>query len=145
MFTDSGIELLLNVALGATAKAAAFYVGLIDADTFVGTSSSDTMSSHTGWTEYTDYSEVTRPQITFGAASAGTITNPVSADFTPNADADVCGFFITTNSTKSGTTGTLVAVGILDQGTREVQAGVTEQFTGNVTLQNISSEVTGEL
>lgn len=130
---------MLNVALGAVAKPAALYVSLVDSDSFTGFSTSDTMSSHTGWIEFTDYAEATRPQITFGAASAGTITNQVSADFTPSSAEEIVGAFLTTGSAKGGTTGVLIACGSLDQGTRSILAGVIEQFTGTVSATNINS------
>lgn len=135
----------MNVMLGATAKPAAYYLGLIQATTFTGMSSSDTMASHTGWTEYTDYAEATRQTITFGAASDGTITNPTSTNITPNANADVVGFFITTNSTKGGTTGFLFAQDVFDQGTRSVQSGVIEQFTLTASAVNSESEEIGSV
>lgn len=138
MITSEGLDLALNVLLGATTKPS-FYVGFVSATSFTGFSSSDTMSSHTGWTEYTDYAESTRQQVNFGASSSGEITNPVSADITPNAATDLAGFFITTNSAKSGTTGVLFATAFFDQGTRSVQAGVTEQFTLNCSAVNSSS------
>lgn len=98
------------------------------------------MASHAGWTEYTDYAEATRQQITFGASSSQAITNPVSANITPNAAADVCGFFITTVSTKGSPSGYLFAQDIFDQGTRSVQAGVAEQFTLNASAVNSDTE-----
>jgi len=145
LVTSEGLNLLLDIALGAVAKPSAYYVGLIDADTFSGFSTSDTMASHAGWTEITDYDEVTRPQVSFGAASANSISNTVAADITPNTAFNACGFFITTNSTKGGTTGYLFAVSIFDQGTRSVTSGVAEQFTMVVNDVNSSSDTTGTL
>jgi hypothetical protein len=65
------------------------------------------MSSHAGWAESADYDEATRPEWTAGTASGRAITNAVTVDFTINATKTIKGLFITSNNTKSGSTGTL--------------------------------------
>ena len=139
MITAEVLNLALNVLFGAVAKPAAWYVGFISSSGFTSISSSDSMSSHTGWTEYTDYAEATRPVITFGAASGNSITNPTVAEITPNAAADIVGFFLTTSSTKGGTTGYLFAAQGFDEGTRSVSAGIVQQFTTAISDQNINA------
>lgn len=139
MITSEGLNLALNVLFGAVAKPTTWYVGFISATSFTGTSGSDTMASHAGWTEYTDYAEASRPTLTFGAASGANIGNPTVVEITPNADADVVGFFLTTNATKGGTTGYLFAPSTFDEGTRSVQSGVIEQFTANIAATNSSN------
>ena len=139
MVVNDGLQLALNVLFGATAKPVALYVGFISSTSFTSISAGDTMSSHTGWTEYTDYAEVTRPVIAFGAASGNSITNPTVAEITPNAAADIVGFFLTTSSTKGGTTGYLFAAQGFDEGTRSVSAGIVQQFTTAISDQNINA------
>lgn len=139
MITSEGLNLALNVLFGAVAKPSTWYVGFISGTSFTGISGSDTMASHTGWTEYTDYAEASRPTLTFGAASGAEITNPTSVEITPNADADVVGFFLTTNATKGGTTGYLFGAREFDEGTRSVQTGVIEQFNGIIDSTNSSN------
>jgi hypothetical protein len=113
---------LLNVYLGAATQTTAWYMGLVDSSGFVNYNSGDTMATHvTGWTESAAYDNATRPQITFGTGTAsgggvnspgtGTITNPSAVTFTMNATATIQGAFLTTNNTKSGTTGTLYSAG----------------------------------
>lgn len=136
MITSEGLNLALNVLFGAVAKPSTWYVGFISSTNYVSISGSDTMASHTGWEEYTDYAEASRPTLTFGAASGASITNPSVVEITPNADADVVGFFLTTNATKGGTTGYLFGASEFDEGTRSVQASVIEQFTGLVESEN---------
>lgn len=83
---------------------AAFFVGLKNAGSIT---AADTMSSKT-WTEITAYSNATRPAFTAAAASAGATSNTASPGvFNINGTATVGGCFITTNSTKGGTTGVL--------------------------------------
>src|SRR3989304_468897 len=76
----------------------------------------DIMSSHAGWVEVTDYSEATREVLTLGAVSGQSVNNSASkASFTINATVTVGGAFITTVSTKGGTTGILYGGGAFSQ------------------------------
>lgn len=126
MVTDVGRDLLMNVAVAlGTSAPAAYYVGLIGSSSFVGLSAGDTMSSHAGWSEETAYSQSTRPTWTDGGVSGGLVTNPAFAEFTLTADKTIKGAFLATNSTKGGTTGTLVAVELLIGGDRDVLNGET--------------------
>ena len=90
---------------------AAWYIGLYGAGASNTPAASDTMSSHAGWTEVVPFSNATRPVCTFGTpttANPSVATNSASpASFNINATATVGGAFLTSNNTKSGTTGTL--------------------------------------
>lgn len=99
-------DILTQYLTGGTAPT--IYIGLIDNSSFSALDATDTMGSHAGWDELTGYDEATRPAITFGnidnyAAGGGPVT------FTGNATESIIGAFITTNSTKGGTTGILIA------------------------------------
>jgi len=106
LVTAAGIDAALDAIFhGATT----YYLGLIDNSGFVAISSADTMGSHSGWTESTAYSESVRQTWDEAAASGQLITNSASvATFTANAGATIRGIFLTTVSTKGGTTGTLM-------------------------------------
>lgn len=105
---DEGIEYMLNVAFrSATTKINPWYIGLVDNSGFSAFADADTMASHTGWSESTAYTEATRPEWTADAAASRAITNSTTVDFSMNATATIKGIFITSNNTKSGTTGTL--------------------------------------
>ena len=81
----------------------------------------DTMSSHAGWTEVTDYDEASRQTLSLGSVSAGSVNNSASkAVFTISATVTVGGAFVVSNSTKSGTTGTLLGIGAFSGGNRSV-------------------------
>lgn len=84
-----------------------WFLGLVDASGFTAFAAADTMASHAGWTEFTSYDESTRPAWDTSAAAAGKVINATSADFTINAAGTLKGLFVATDSTKSGTTGTL--------------------------------------
>lgn len=94
-----------------SAYTAAWYIGLYGAGASNNPAASDTMSSHAGWTEIVPYSNATRPVCTFGTpttANPSVATNSASpASFSINATATVGGAFLTSNNTKSGTTGIL--------------------------------------
>lgn len=107
---DVGAKLLLDVAFHGTAAIATWYIGLAVTVSSLQVAA-DTMGSHTGWTESTAYAEATRVAWNEGAASgsSGVILNTSSStsDFTMNATATIDGIFISSDSTKGGTTGTL--------------------------------------
>jgi hypothetical protein len=92
------------------------------------------MSSHAGWSEvHTQYSEGTRPALTLGTVAAGSVSNTASkATFTITGTATVAGAFVTSNSTKNGTTGTLY--GATDfSSSRGVESGDSLQVTVTLT------------
>ena len=111
---------LLNKYFAGSAYTAAWYLGLVNGATTPTYNAADTMSSHSGWTEITGYSNATRPAASFGSATAsgggsgsagtGTISTSATA-FNINATNTVAGAFLTTNSTIGGTTGTLFSAG----------------------------------
>lgn len=108
---NEGKNLLLNVNFGATSKIATWYIGLIDNGSFSSISNTDTISSHAGWLEATGYSESVRQTWGAGTASSQSITNASAATFTISGSAVLNGIFVVTNSTKSGSTGTLWSAG----------------------------------
>ena len=117
---------------------AAWYIGLYGSGATNDPAASDTMSSHAGWTEVTDYSQSTRPAATFGTATTAdpsVIDNSGSvAVFSINGTTTVGGAFLTSDNTKGGTSGTLFsAADFQSPGDRSVVNGdtlnVTYQFS----------------
>ena len=106
---DVGINSLLDINFRNQTQIANWYLGLVDNAAFSAFADADTMSSHTGWAENTDYDEVTRPEWVTAAAATRAISNSTTVDFTMNSTAAIKGIFITSNNTISGTTGTLWA------------------------------------
>lgn len=95
-----------------SAYTALWYIGLWGAASSNNPAAGDTMASHAGWTEFTNYSQANRPTVTFGTpttANPSVATNSASpATFTiSGGGGTVGGAFLTTNNTKGGTTGTL--------------------------------------
>lgn len=120
---------LLQKYLTGSSYTAAFSVGLTGTTpTFA---SGDTMASHSGWTEVVAYSQSTRVAYTAGTASAGSIDNSGSvAVFSINANGTTLGgAFLCTNSTKSGTSGTLFGGAAFSSGDKVLGSGDTLNVT----------------
>lgn len=109
LVVNAGLDYALDVALSAASQITTWYVGLIsDSPTIA---AGNTMGSHAGWTEFTAYDEAARQTWTEAGVSSQSITNSAStADFTISTNSSViAGAFLTSDNTKSGTTGTLFA------------------------------------
>lgn len=122
-----------------SAYTAAWYLGLYGSGSTNNPAASDTMSSHAGWTEVVAYSQATRPACTFGTpttANPSVATNSASpATFSINGTTTVGGAFLTSNNTKSGTTGTLFsAADFSSPGDRSVVSGDTLSVTYTLSL-----------
>lgn len=112
LVTTVGKNALLDRAFFSGFVTPTWYVGLVDDAGFVQYSVADTMSSHADWDESVIYSEATRQAYTVVAASSGSMSNAASrALFSINDTGTIRGAFLTSNSTKSGTTGTLYGEG----------------------------------
>lgn len=131
---------LLGKYFEGSAYTAAFYVGLVDNTSFSAFAAADTMASHAGWLESAAYSNATRPAWTGGgvtvvSGSQSSVDNSASkAQFNINAIATINGAFLATNSTKSGTTGTIFGAASFAS-TRSVLSGDTLNVTVTLTAQ----------
>lgn len=128
LVVNVGLQYMAGSALTATSQITTWYLGLYGAASSNNPAAGDTMSSHGGWTEVTDYSEANRPTATFAAATnanPSVVTNSASkATFTMNNTVVVGGAFLTSNNTKGGTTGTLFsAADFQAPGDRSVVSG----------------------
>ena len=126
IIVTAGLNHILDVQFHATTQVTTWYIGLKGAGTPI---AADTMASHSSWTELTDYSG-DRKEWTEGAASAGSMTNGSSVDFSITGTATIAGAFLNTAAT--GTAGTLY--GVVDfSSSRAVISGDTLQVTVTVT------------
>jgi hypothetical protein len=117
---------LLDKYFAGSAYTATWYLGLINSG---GTyAAGDTMASHATWTENVGYSAATRPAPVWSAASAGSKATTATA-FAINATSTIGGAFLTSNNTKSGTTGILYSAGNFTGGNRSVASGDTLNVT----------------
>jgi hypothetical protein len=138
LVVNVGLQDMNTKYFSGSGYTAAWYIGLYGAASSNNPAASDTMSSHAGWTEVVAYSQSTRPQCNFGTATTAdpsVIDNSGSvAVFSINGTTTVGGAFLTSNNTKSGTTGTLFsAADFQSPGDRSVVSGdtlnVTYQFS----------------
>lgn len=106
---NDGKNKLLDVMFNNVSAISTWYIGLMDASGFTAAPVTDTMSSHAGWTEFTAYTEAVRQTWSVGSAASQQITNAAPATFNINSSGSVRGIFVSSSSTKSGTTGTLWA------------------------------------
>jgi hypothetical protein len=118
---------------------AAWYLGLYGAASSNDPAAGDTMASHSGWTEVTDYSNSERPTATFGSA---TVADPSVIDnsgsvavFNINGTTTVGGAFLSSDDTKGGSTGILFsAADFQSPGDRAVTSGDTLNVTYEFSL-----------
>ena len=126
IIVTAGLNHILDTQFHASTQVTTWYIGLKGAGTPI---AADTMASHSSWTELTDYSG-DRKEWTEGAASAGSMTNGSSVDFSITGTATIAGAFLNTAAT--GTAGTLY--GVVDfSSSRAVISGDTLQVTVTVT------------
>lgn len=128
-----GLNDLLDKYFKGSTYTASFFVGLTDGTPT--TAAADTMASHAGWAEVTAYTEGVRQTLTLGTVASQSVDNSASkAVFSINTNATtVGGAFVTTDSTKSGTTGTLYGVGAFSGGDKSVDNGDTLNVTVTLT------------
>lgn len=119
------------------AQKTSWFLGLIDNDGYAGVDEDDTMSSHAGWAEATAYQSATRPQWAPLACAAGIITNSSQVVYTATGAMSLKGFFVASNSTKGGTTGTLWATALFNAvRTLSAQHGLRVTYTAVMTGGN---------
>ena len=136
LVVNQGLKDMNDKYFSGAAYTAAWYLGLVtgpgSGTTFA---AGDTLASHAGWTEFTNYSG-NRGAVTFGAATTAdpsVITNPAPVQFTiTGAGGTVAGAFL--SSVATGTSGILFSESDFQSpGDRAVVAGdvlnVTYQFS----------------
>ena len=132
LVVNAGLDDVLDKYLKGSSYTAAFYVGLTDGTPTV--AAGDTMASHGGWTEVTAYDEAVRQTLTLGAVSGQSVSNTASkATFTISSDdTTIGGAFVTTDSEKGGSGGTLYGGGVFTAGDKTLDDDDT--LTVTVTL-----------
>jgi hypothetical protein len=127
LVVNVGLQQMAGSTLAGVAQITTWYVGLYGAGASNTPAAGDTMASHAGWVEIVPYSNATRVTATFPSATAANpsvVTNSASpAVFNINASATVGGAFLTSNNTKSGTTGVLFSAADFTSGDRSVITG----------------------
>lgn len=108
LVTTAGKNMIGDVVLRGGTQLTTWYMGVKGTGT---PNAADTAASHASWTEITAYDESARRTVTLPAFAAGSSNNSgAKCVFTFNAAVTVAGFFTISNSTKGGTSGTLLNV-----------------------------------
>jgi hypothetical protein len=109
IITNQGLNHALDVLLHGTTPVSPWYVGVFEGNyTPVAGDTAATFPANA--TESTAYDEATRVEYNEAAASSQSTTNSANkATFTFNATKTIYGAFLSSVSTKSATTGTLLA------------------------------------
>jgi hypothetical protein len=111
LVVNVGLKDMNDKYFSGSGYTATWYIGLYGAASSNNPAAGDTAASHAGWTEVTNYSQSTRPQASFGAATTAdpsVISNSASpATFSITGTVTVGGAFLISNDTKGGTTGVL--------------------------------------
>lgn len=109
LVTNEGLNAILDIMFHAATQITTWYIGIFEGNyTPVAGVTAATIASAS--TESTAYSESVRQTYTEAAASSQSITNSANkATFSINATKTLYGAFLISDSTKSGTSGTLFA------------------------------------
>jgi hypothetical protein len=139
LVTTAGKNALLDAYLGGAGVGAGtttWFMGLIAANGYSAVAAADVMNSHAGWKESGEnnaaapgYTQATRRQITFAAASTGSKATSNAVVFSIGTAGTVKGAFIANNSVKAGTTGVLYSAGLFTVGDKVVTDGDTLNVT----------------
>jgi len=131
LVVNVGLQDMNTKYFTGTSYTATWYIGLYGSGSTNSPAAGNTMSSHSSWTEVTDYSGANRPQCVFGTATTAdpsVISNSASpATYSITSSVTVGGAFLTSVAAKSpGNTGILFsAADFQSPGDRNVVNGDT--------------------
>jgi hypothetical protein len=129
LVTTQGKNHLLNTYLSGSGYTAKVFLGLISATGYTAVAAGDTANSHTGWTEFSGYSQVARVAPVFGSASSGSKATSSAAVFSINSANTIKGTFLMANTgtgsaaTKGGFSGSLYSAGLFTGGDKTIASG----------------------
>ena len=127
---NQGLNHLLDVTLSGATQDVTWFVGLTDGTPTV--AAADTLASHAGWVERTEYDEINRVAYVDAGAASQSLTNSASpAAFTINATVTVGGAFLSGSNT--GTTLVLYAAGAFTAGDKSLNDNDTLSVTATFT------------
>lgn len=137
LVVNQGLANMNGAYFAGTAQTTTWYLGLVtgpgSGTTFA---AGDTLASHAGWTENTDYTPSGRKTVTFGSATSANpsvISNSASpTSFSMNGTATIAGAFLASVST--GTAGILFSAGDFTGGDKSVASGDTLNVTYTFSL-----------
>ena len=129
LIVNTGIRYILGTAI---LDSATLYIGLTNGSPTP--AGADTMASHGGWTEAAGYDAGSRPAWGQDAEGSQAVSNSTPVTFTMDGtDTTIGGAFLTTDATKDGTAGTLIAVKAFTGGNKTVADNDTLDVTYTIT------------
>ena len=134
---DGGIANMNGVYFASGTQTTTWYLGLVTGPGSGTTyAAGDTLASHAGWNENTDYTPAGRKAVTFGAATTANpsvISNSAApTTFAINGTAVIAGAFLA--SVSSGTSGIMFSAGDFTGGDKSVASGDTLNVTYTFSL-----------
>jgi hypothetical protein len=129
LVTTQGKNHLLDTYLAGSAYTGKVFLGLISSTGYSAVAAGDTANSHTGWTEFTGYSQTTRRPPSFAAASSGSKATATAAVFSITSANTVKGTFLVANTgtglaaAKGGFSGSLYSAGLFTGGDKTIGNG----------------------
>lgn len=122
---EAAINDLLAVYFKDGTKKPNWYIGLINSPATLALT--DTLASHPGWTENTNYVSATRKDVVFSPPASRSINSTASkAVFTiTGAGGNIFGTFLCSENTKGGTAGILYAAAGFANGAKLLSASDT--------------------
>jgi hypothetical protein len=123
LVTTQGKNDLLNKYLAGSSYTATWYLGLISSTGYTAVAAGDTANSHTGWTEFSGYSQSTRVAPVFNSASSGSKSTTSAAVYSVTSANTIKGTFLISNSTKGGYSGILYSAGLFTGGDKTIGNG----------------------
>jgi len=107
LVTTVGLQHILDILFTSDTQVDPWYIGLTSATP--SPAAGDTMASHAGWTEFTNYDETVRQTFVDARTGQQVDNDGNEAAFTISTDSSsIGGAFLVSDSTKSGSTGTLL-------------------------------------
>ena len=142
LVVNVGKNLMLQTLLtGSAYTVTGPYMGLVSSVSFTTFAATDTMASHTGWTEAGSTNAPTfaaRITPSFGTASLGSISTSSPVSFTMTGAGTLVGAFIVLGtgavSTLMSTAGTLLSAGAFTGGNQPVNSGNVVQVSYSLSL-----------
>lgn len=129
LVTTQGKNHLLDTYLAGSAYTGKVFLGLISSTGYSAVAAGDTANSHTGWTEFSGYSQTKRVPPSFSSASSGSKATSTAAVFSITSANTVKGTFLVANTgtggaaTKGGYSGVLYSAGLFTGGDKTVASG----------------------
>jgi len=139
LVVDEGLDYALDLLLGTATKKAAWYIGIVDSEP--NTSYDDTLASHPGWVEVTQYIG-NRKEYTPGAVSEQTINNmSARAQFEITEDNVVIGGGFLTPA-ETGTEDILLSVAPFTVGDKIAETGYILEVAYEFSVADIDEDLT---